>query len=122
MNPKHLLLVTMVGFLAGCSLLISNETTFLESGQDRATQQEVRSQWGDPAATAAKDEGTSVWVYRVRTEQPGNRMTAPGTWCDEFVLTFDRTSVLRRWTRQSYYHAGELMPQSCVPEGFQSGS
>ena len=101
---------------------MSDETKFLEAGQDRATQQDVRAKLGEPAVTAAKEEGTSVWVYRIRTEQPGSRVNVPGTWCDEYVLTFDRASVLRRWTRQSYYHAGELMPQYCVPEGFQSNS
>lgn len=116
------LLVVLCMGAAGCSLLISKETTFLESAQDRATQQEVKAQLGEPALTVVKEEGTSVWVYRVRTEQSGSRVTVPGTWCDEYVLTFDRSAVLRRWTRQSYYHHGELMPQHCVPEGFRADS
>lgn len=121
MSSRNLLVLLLIGGV-GCSVLISNETKFLESAQDHATQQEVRAQLGEPAVTAVKEEGTSVWVYRIKTEQTGSRITAPGTWCDEYVLTFDRAAVLRRWTRQSYYHGGELMPQYCVPEGFQGGS
>ena len=121
MLSKSLLIPIALG-IAGCSLFISNETKFLESAQDRATQQEVRAQMGEPALTAAQEGGAAVWVYRIRTEQPGSRVSVPGTWCDEYVLTFDRAAVLRQWTRNSYYHNGELMPQYCVPGGFQSAS
>ena len=108
--------------VSGCTLFENEETTFLRSAQDRATQEEVGQRLGPPQFTTSSQSAESVWVYQVRAQQPGNRFTAPGLWCDEYVLKFDSQAVLRRWTRRSYFHGGEFMPTYCVPDGFKPAS
>ena len=114
------LVFSFVTATTGCAQFIPSETLYLRSARDRATQQEVEQQLGHPALTASNERGEAVWVYRVRGEQPGNRMTPPGMWCDEYVLTFDREAVLREWTHRSEFHGGELMPTYCVSGGYAS--
>lgn len=99
----------------GCTLFEAKEATYLRSAQGRATQEEVRERLGPPAAIKAAQAGESTWVYQIRQEQSGSRMTAPGMWCDEYVLTFDSQGVLRRWTHRSEFHGGDPMPADCVP-------
>jgi hypothetical protein len=120
---KHLLAVPLLSLMVlatACSLFIPKETRYLKSAQGRATQQDVRQELGPPALVSSDQAGDSVWVYRVREEEPGNRWTSTGLWCDEYVLTFDRQSVLRSWTHKSQFHGGELMPTYCVPNGMRS--
>lgn len=112
-------LVGVVSVLMGCAVFEAKETTFLRSARDRATQEEVRQRLGPPKITASDQAGDPIWVYQVRGQQPGNRMSPVGSWCDEYVLTFDRQAVLRRWAHRSYFHGGELMPTYCVPGGFE---
>lgn len=106
----------------GCVLFEGKETVYLRSAQGRATQEEVKQRLGPPALTRSTEEGESVWVYQVREEQPGSRITAPGTWCDEYVLTFDGQGILRGWTHRSQFHGGELMPTYCVSDGSNPAS
>ncbi len=129
MSGRYLLSMSCVGILsvsallaAGCAWVEPTETAYLRTAQDRATQEEVRQQLGAPILMAATQTGESVWVYQIRTQQPGNRVTAPGTWCDEYVLTFDSQAILRRWTSRSYFHGGEYAPTYCVPGGYQAAS
>jgi hypothetical protein len=114
--------LTLAVLAAGCTLFVAKETRYLKSAQDRATQEEVRQQLGKPRLVASTQAGEAVWVYEVREEEPGSRWTSIGMWCDEYVLTFDDKSVLRRWTHKSHLHGGELMPRYCVPGGFQPKS
>lgn len=114
--------VSLLLLLMGCAVFEGKETTYLRSAQDRATQNEVKQQLGPPALTKAEEGGKSRWVYQILYEQPGNRMTPPGTWCDEYVLTFDSQSILRQWTDRSYFHGGELMPTYCVSDSVDSKS
>lgn len=104
--------------LLGCSLFEAKETTYLRSAQNEATQDQVRERLGAPVGTETDQAGQAVWFYQVREQQPGNRITAPGMWCDEYALTFDQQGILRSWTHQSYFHGGEFMPTYCVPGGF----
>jgi hypothetical protein len=106
----------------GCAVFVPRETRYLQSAQDHATQEEVRQQLGAPALIASSEKGEAVWVYRVREEEPGSRWTSSGLWCDEYVLTFDRQAVLRRWTHRSQFHGGERMPTYCVTGGYPSNS
>jgi len=106
----------------GCSVAVPKETRYLQSATDHATQEEVRQQLGAPTLTVSNDKGDVIWVYQVRGQQPGNRVTAPGMWCDEYVLTFDEQTILRQWTHRSEFHGGELMPTYCVTGGFGSKS
>lgn len=114
-----------VGFsllLISCALFVPKETNYLRSAQDQATQGDVKQALGPPTLAVSGQGGESIWVYRVREEQSGSRMTATGMWCDEYVLVFDGGSVLRSWTHKSKFHGGELMPTHCVDGGYQSKS
>lgn len=115
-------LLWLVVLLAGCSSLVPRETRYLQSAQDNATQEDVRQQLGAPMLTASNEKGEVIWVYQVREQQSGSRWTAPGMWCDEYVLTFDEQTILRQWTHRSEFHGGELMPTYCVTGGFGSKS
>src|SRR5262245_29816435 len=105
-------------FLTGCSLFLPKETLYLRSAQDRDTQADVEKNLGHPRAVVSQPSGESLLIYEVRHEQTGSRWTGVGTWCDQYVLTFDQQDVLRHWTHQSYFHNGELMPTYCVPAGY----
>lgn len=111
--------------LAGCWLFIPEETTYLRSAKDHATQQEVHQRLGQPVLTDALPSGESIWVYHVRVQEPGSqssRATA-GSWCDEYVLTFDPQGILRQWTNQSERHGGETYAlDPCVREGYRSAT
>ncbi len=105
---------------ASCALLLSKETRFLHSAENHATQVEVQQQLGQPVRMLSTQMGESVWVYHVLDLEPGAQSTwsATGSWCDEYVLFFDRQGILRRWTQQSQRHGGENMPTYCVANGF----
>ncbi len=122
MKGLLILLMCVGSVLVGCSLLIPQETTYLRSALNHATQEEVRQRMGSPRYTISAQAGESIWIYQVREEEPGSRWTSTGLWCDEYVLTFDSQAVLRRWTHKSHFHGGERMPIYCVPGGFQAGS
>ncbi|MGQ0812250.1 MAG: hypothetical protein ACT4OO_13650 [Nitrospiraceae bacterium] len=107
-------LICAVWGAIGCASNEANEMTYLRSAQDKATQEEVKQRLGSPAIVKSSQTG-STWVYQMREQQPGNRMTPPGMWCDEYVLDFDSRAILRRWNHRSYFHGGEIMPTECVP-------
>lgn len=115
-------LLTLILLSIGCAVFIAKETRYLQSAENHATQNEVRQQLGAPAEMSSNEAGESVWVYRVREEEPGSRWTSSGLWCDEYVLTFDRDLVLKGWTHRSEFHGGELMPAYCVSGGYASHS
>lgn len=119
MNRCLIAYVLGIVLFSGC-LLIPRETRYLQSAQGHASQEEVIRQLGRPAAATVNPTGEAVWVYRVREQEAGNRWTSTGLWCDEYVLTFDADSILRRWTHESHFHGGELMPSYCVPGGFNA--
>lgn len=107
----------------GCAIFEATEARYLSHAQGRATQEEVQQRLGPPQFTKAIPSGTSLWIYRRFAWQPGdNRVTAPGTWCDEYILTFDDQAVLRHWTHKTYFHGGEAFPSYCVPDRFYSTS
>lgn len=108
----------------GCTVFEAKETLYLESAQDRATQEEVRQRLGPPKFTATSLAAEPVWVYQIMQRDYSNQNTwgTPGTWCDEYVLTFDKQSILRNWTHKSEGHGGELSPTYCVKDGFKPAS
>ncbi len=119
----HGLRVGLVGLVllgAGCALFVAKETLYLESAQGRATQNEVLRELGAPRLKADTPAGEPVWVYEVRHAEAGsqNSWSSFGSWCDEYVLTFDRQGILRNWTHKSEKHGGERMPTYCVTDGF----
>ena len=107
-----------------CAAFVPKETHYLESAQNRATQDEVRQRLGAPHLTATGGAGESIWVYQIYTEDPGpnNPWGTAGTWCDEYVLTFDKGGILRQWTHKTEGHGGELSPAYCVTDGFKPQS
>ena len=121
---KRLLQAALVSLLltgTGCELFVAKETLYLRTAQDRATQEEIQQRLGQPWVTTMTPMGEAVWVYDVYQIEPGSQQSwaATGSWCDEYVLTFDKRGVLRRWTHQSEKHGGELMPTYCVIDGFK---
>jgi hypothetical protein len=125
MTAAHQVLFPGVMLLmVGCSLFVPKETLYLKTAQDQATQEEVRQRLGAPAMMTSTKAGESVWVYEVYDIEPGCQSTwcAGGSWCDEYVLTFDTEGILRRWTHKAKRHGGELMPTYCVSGGFNPPS
>lgn len=104
----------------GCALFIPKETLYLQSAQDRATQQDVRQQLGTPVLAESTPAGETILVYHVRQQEPGaqNSWATAGSWCDEYILTFDKQGVLRRWTNRSERHGGETVAIGCVRGGY----
>ncbi len=117
MAPWRWIALALVAGLGACALVEPKETAYLRSAEGRATQEEVRRSLGEPVMTKVSPAGEQLWVYQIREQQPGNRITSSGMWCDEYVLTFDDQARLQEWTHQSYYHGGELQPTYCVPGG-----
>jgi len=107
----------VLAVLAGCALFVPEESLYLREAKGHATQDEVKQRLGEPAMVASSAAGEPQWVYQYRQEDPGSRWTSVGMRCDEYVLTFDRASVLRDWTYKTHVHGGELMPTYCVPGG-----
>lgn len=109
-------------FVAGCSVFVPKETIYLHKARGRASQEEVRQNLGRPLMTATSKRGDPIWVYNVywtdTTAQ--NSWGTPGTWCDEYVLTFDKKGILSSYSHKSEGHAGELSPTYCVTDGFTS--
>ena len=118
-SPLTIILFTLA--IGGCDLFEDQERRFLSQAQDRATLEEVQQRLGMPALTKTTLSGEPVSVYRIYDWQPGdNRVTAAGTRCDEYILTFDQAGVLRRWTLKTYFHGGEAFPTYCVPDRYYS--
>ena len=116
MAPSRLLMLFTAAIMsAACTVFEGQNGAWLDRAQGQATQEEVRGHWGEPTASRSLENGESLWTYEKREEQPGSRYSAPGMWCEQYVLTFDQQTILRRWTHASYFHGGELMPKECVP-------
>lgn len=115
------LALAVLGAQAACSVFFAKETLYLRSAVHRATREEVRERLGPPTVIARSAEGEPLWVYHVYEIEPGgqNSWYAYGSWCDEYVLSFDGQGVLRRWTHRSEKHGGELMPTYCVTGGYK---
>jgi hypothetical protein len=120
---KILMQAALVGLALvgpGCGLFTDKEVSYLQGAENRATQEEVQQRLGPPQLVVPTTTGEAVWVYEVRDLEPGSQSTwsTKGSWCDEYVLTFDAGGILRAWTHRSQFHGGELMPLICVRDGF----
>ena len=100
---------------AACSHFQTKEAAYLDSVKGRGTQTEVQQALGAPTTVRQADRGETVWVYEVMEQQSGNRFTAPGVWCEQYLLTFDDKEVLLYWRQLTHFHGGELMPTYCIP-------
>lgn len=101
--------------VAACSHLQTKEAAYLNSAKGSATQTLVRQELGAPTAVRNGKDGRSIWVYEHREQQSGNLYTPPGTWCEQYLLTFDDNAVLQQWKQFSHFHGGELLPTECIP-------
>ncbi|HEV8540331.1 MAG TPA: hypothetical protein VGQ60_04140 [Nitrospiraceae bacterium] len=120
-RTARVLLGSLLLLGAGCSVFIPKETLYLHEARGHATQEEVRAKLGPPLMTATSKQGDPVWVYNVyfadTTAQ--NSWGAPGTWCDEYVLTFDKKGILSGYNHKSEGHGGELSPTYCVTDPYK---
>jgi hypothetical protein len=115
--------MVVVSILAtACSHFQTKEAAYLDSVKGRGTEAEVRKELGVPKAVRQVEGGQTVWVYELMDQQAGNRFTAPGVWCEQYLLTFDDKAVFQRWRQLSHFHAGELMPTECIPGSEQATS
>lgn len=106
--------------ITGCALFVAKETLYLESSRDRASQEEVRQHLGKPKFVSFSKAGDQIWVYQIKASEKGgnNDWSVTGSWCDEYVLTFDQHGILRHWTHKSQKHRDEDWPTYCVTDGF----
>ena len=115
-------ILTISILATACSHFQNKEAAYLDSVKGRGTQAEVRQELGVPKAVRQTEGGETIWVYELLEQQAGNRMTAPGMWCEQYLLTFDDKAVLVRWRQVTYFHGGELMPTECIPGSNSAGS
>ena len=91
-------------------------------GNVLSLQAEVRQELGPPKAIRKAEGGETIWVYELMEQQSGNRFTAPGVWCEQYLVTFDDKAIFQRWKQVTHFHGGELMPTECIPGTDQSKS
>ena len=101
--------------VTGCSHFQIRPAAYLDSAKGWATQAQVRQELGAPKTIRQADDGKTVWIYELHEQQSGNRLTTPGMWCEQYLLTFDEKAVLEKWRQLSHFHGGELMPTECIP-------
>jgi molybdenum cofactor biosynthesis enzyme MoaA len=93
----------LVAGLAGCATPMLMD--YLVTAQDRATQEEVRKELGEPRKTFQQEDGRSIWIYHHISYNYNPPFGASS--CVEYRLTFDGQRVLRQWD------AKEWPPQNC---------
>ena len=81
--------------MAGCGLFVSEETRYLMSAGNHATQAEVVENLGKPIESKGMAAGNFIRIYQVRALQSGNHRVALVEWCDEYTLVFDNQGTLR---------------------------
>ena len=115
-------MISVVVLGTGCALFLDQEMIYLKSAQDRATQQEVRDRLGPPLWIVPGSVSDTTWVYQITQREKGgnNILDIVGYWCDEYVLTFDQSGVLRHWENKSQKHRDPPSPANCVTNGFMS--
>jgi hypothetical protein len=114
--------ISVVVLGSGCRVFLDQEMIYLKSAQGRATQQEVRDRLGPPLWIVPGNAGDMTWVYQITQREKGgnNILDIVGYWCDEYVLTFDQSGVLRHWENKSQKHRDPPSPATCVTNGFMS--
>ena len=73
---RSLSLVIISMLLAACSHFQNREAAYLDSAKGWATQAQVREKLGAPKTARQDEGGATVWVYELREQQSGNRLTA----------------------------------------------
>jgi hypothetical protein len=88
---QWLLVAIIVLSLASCTPW---RVGYLRSAVNQATQDDIAKRLGAPHLEKGLTEGGSVWTYQYR------RLGEYGSYCTEYVLTFDGDRVLREWRGQ----------------------
>ena len=75
---------------------------FVRESVDQATRDSVTKRLGAPHFTRELDSGGSVWVYQYKGSRPflttfRSHAQGGGSYCTEFILTFDEKKILREW-------------------------
>ncbi|MDH5739151.1 MAG: hypothetical protein OEY77_02375, partial [Nitrospira sp.] len=90
--------------LAGLVLLLACsqfETGYFQSKVNQVTQEVVASRYGAPHKVDELPGGGTVWTYFDRgSSTAGFGTYAPSSQCKTYLLTFDRSEVLRDWKQQ----------------------
>jgi hypothetical protein len=80
-------LALMTLALVSCA---SQQERYLKQNVNQASQDAVAKRFGPPHHTQDLTTGETVWSYESRD----------GSECKAYILTFDRTKVLRDWKEQ----------------------
>jgi len=86
-------------FTISCSRTTPWRVTYLEEVTNKATQDEVTRRLGPPHRTTVLENGNLLWQYEHRGAWQ-HASGRGGTWCIEYLLTFDRQKILRKWISQ----------------------
>ena len=88
-----------------CALFLSEESRFLMSAKDRASEEDVRKQLGEPAKVMSAEHGQKIIEYHARrhVQQGTNNAwtTLDALQCDTYTLMFDDKKILREWKHAS---------------------
>lgn len=97
-----LALMAVVLVLQGCGLLSTRQVTYLEQATDRATQEEVLQEFGEPVEQRTLDDGSTELTFRYSGVSMAMMLPTDITagYCVEYVVTFDADKILRHWVRQ----------------------
>src|SRR5437867_11846851 len=105
---RSLLGIGLALIVIGCALIVAKESRYLQSAQDRATQEEVKLQLGAPKLTTTTPAGESLWVYEVREIDQGGQTTgaSAGPGCGEYRPRCDGRAGLGRGHSKPYFNSG----------------
>jgi hypothetical protein len=88
---KGFVRLTVAGMiLLGLVACASEQERYLKQHVNEVSQDAVAKRFGPPTHTQELTTGESVWSYETRD----------GSDCQTYILTFDRTKVLRAWKEQ----------------------
>ena len=90
---KRFVLVLAVFLLEACTPW---RATYLKESVGKASQDDVTKRLGPPHLEKSLTDGSIVWTYQHRSAV----VEGTGGECIQYVLVFDKSMILRDWTRQ----------------------
>jgi len=102
-NTARMVLVAAAFFIASWTPW---RKSYLQDGINRLTKDSVSIRLGPPTGEQPLSNGGTVWRYAytrsgvVGSSNSGRGSVVGSSRCDEYVLVFDATAVLRSFTRQ----------------------
>ncbi len=97
--PRLLIVFTAIT-LAACTWYPNREIAYLERHMGSATVQDVEEEFGPATGVQAREDGSTVRVYRYEGVSGPMLLDVTEVWCVEYVLTFDPEGLLRTWVRR----------------------